>query len=97
MAKVQKFYEDNKPDHYKEGPFVMCECNGYRIEVQNPLKTHSTIPGYEVFEYIVSSLGGYFKGDEDIISEKVDHLNKMVSEGKIIQDTEGHWVLNPEL
>lgn len=81
MAKLVGYFEDAKPEHYSEGPFVMVAMldGTVRIEMENKDAKTSTRPKDEYLEWAYEVMGGgpcTLRGEVDVISERVDTLNK---------------------
>lgn len=93
MAQVVGFFDDHVS--YTEGPFVvgLSALGGSpRTEVQRPGSGTPVIPHSSVMAYVAKLK------EEQVLrscSERVDYLNQLVREGKIVLDGEV-WVL-PEM
>jgi len=78
MAIRVRYFEDAKPEHYVEGPFVMVDLLGsWRIEMRNDNAICSTVPKGDYWDWAQEATGtGTLKGREDLIESCVDALNK---------------------
>jgi len=92
MAQVVGFFDNNV--EYKEGPFVVClsAMGSYpRVEAEKKGSHCPVIPDLSVLEYA----DGLRKQPEFKSCEaRVDHLNQLVREGKIVLRGDV-WVLAP--
>lgn len=82
MAQVVGLYENNVT--FTEGPFVIVNANGWRIEAE--LKGHycPVLPTTSIFK-IVEGLGLLGKtNDKDLAVAVCDVLNRMVLAGEIV-------------
>lgn len=92
MAKRVGYFQDfNTPEEaaeaFSEGPFVMVNANGWRVEVELPGHICPVLPDPSVYE--LRKRLGWPAGktyDEDKAARVVDQLNQMVRDGKIILD-----------
>jgi len=86
MAIRVGYFEDQKPEHYIEGPFVMVYAHGWRVECRGPGRC-SVLPlntAYESFVRKIApeclSVGLLFltntSDTETRIEQTVDRLNK---------------------
>lgn len=85
MAQRVGYFEDDVL--YAEGPFVMVNANGWRVEVEMPGHHCPVLPDTSIYE-LRSQLGWPAgKTDDVALAERVvDQLNAMVREGKIVLD-----------
>lgn len=91
MAQKVGYFENNVT--FKEGPFVLVDAGGWRIEVKLrghhcPVLPHSSI--YPIKERLGWPLG---KINDTVRATLVcDKLNEMVRAGKIVEQDNGLWV-----
>lgn len=92
MAQIVGYFENFV--EYTEGPFVLVNANGWRIEVE--LKGHycPVLPDVSIYntrEKLGWPLG---KTDDFKKAERVcNELNAMVKRGEIVLHPKGYWVL----
>lgn len=96
MAQIVGYYENNV--EYKEGPFVathMDDSGDYRLEVENKRsgKGCPCLPDSSIYDFIRASKLPFMdtRGRWAEVEACVDHLNRMVREGKIVLDVRGFW------
>ncbi len=91
MAQRVGYFEDDV--EYKEGPFVMVEASGWRIEVE--LKEHHcpVLPDTSIYKLLeANGYDPYKTNDTQKAEEKVDFLNRKVKEGIImLEPGTKHW------
>lgn len=82
MAQVVRYFEDNVT--FKEGPFVIVNACGWRIEVEHPGGKCPILPDISIYHWYKDNFGkhmGKFPIDE---AEKIcDTLNILVKTRKI--------------
>jgi len=93
MAQICGYFEDNVI--YTEGPFVMVQAFGWRIEAE--VKGHKcpTLPDIGIYKLLETNNKQAHKTDnKEKIIESVDWLNLQVKNGLIIQNEYGIYVTN---
>ena len=88
MAKTQRYFENNKPEHYEEGPWVLCgpfEDGTYRVERLSTTAPCSTTPASDTcaeFQYrtvmAARGLDPFVRRSFDVLAPVVDQLNRRV-------------------
>lgn len=94
MAQEVGYFEDNVV--FTDGPFVIVEATGWRIEAE--LKGHRcpALPDTSIFR-VEEKLGMYGKTHNRKLAERVcDLLNKMVQRGDIVLNDRGWWVVKEQ-
>lgn len=94
---VRVGYFQNTRDCYSEGPFVMVNANGWRIEVDCSSDA-PTLPDNSIY-YFIKDKGlpsGKFD-DEALCACIVDYLNAKVKDGTLIKDPKHGltWIWEP--
>lgn len=85
MAKRVKYYQNNEPEMYAEGPFVMTDANGWRIEVGCDLTNCPIIPDSSIYDLLhQNSMRVDKSSDPEVIAKSVDWLNDQVRGGKVV-------------
>lgn len=93
MAQEVGYYENDVV--FLEGPFVLVNINGWRIEVERKGHSCPILPEQRIFQ-LEKSLGLSGKTrDRELAAVVCDKLNSLVKEGKIIE-INGHWTLKGE-
>jgi hypothetical protein len=95
MAQHVHYFEDFPQDdeHFPEGPFVIMEFNGWRIEVQNPGGKCPCLPDSSIYRLIEKTCYGPGKWDNEETAIAIcNMLNSMVHKGKIIKDSRDNWI-----
>ncbi|HEY7415242.1 MAG TPA: hypothetical protein VH593_08625 [Ktedonobacteraceae bacterium] len=91
MAVKVGYFQDNYDGIYDEGPFVLVDAFGWRIEQEGP--TCPYLPDSSIYE--LRKLLGWTtdgKTNDTTLAEKVcDELNAMVKRGEIVNKN-GLWV-----
>jgi hypothetical protein len=97
MAVQVGYFEDfhtpeEEAEAYREGPFVIVNANGFRIEAQVVGHKCPAMPDLSVFK--LREQWGYRLGkfDRDKATELCDRLNEAVREGKIVLNGK-HWMV----
>lgn len=90
MAQEVHYFENDVI--YEEGPFVMTQINGWRIEVE--LKGHRcpVLPMTSIYQMLKEN--GLYDGktdDKEKVVKAVDWLNEQVRKGNIILKKETYW------
>ena len=82
MAQQVGYRENNV--EYTEGPFVIVNAGGWRIESE--LKGHQcpVLPGSDIIAFINKENGGVLKGSLEQMSKVCDKLNALVDVGEIL-------------
>lgn len=89
MAKEVGYFKDFKTEEeareaFSEGPFVMVEANGYRVEVERPGGPCPVLTDVST-DWYLNRLGHYIsKGPSDLAARAVDLLNAAVRVGLIV-------------
>ena len=94
MAQEVGYFENHI--EYEEGPFVMVDAHGWRVEVE--LKGHHCpcLPGTSIYA-LRKALGfPVGKGQQERIAGQVDKLNQLVCEGYVVLENNA-WVWNGKL
>lgn len=93
MAVRVGFFEDTD-QCYAEGPFVMVNAGGWRVEAGSAGTKCPTMLHSSVYRFIEKS--GFRSGkhaDDTKCAEVVDFLNTKVKEGVITKDQYGTWIV----
>lgn len=91
MAQIVGYYENDII--YTEGPFVMVNANGWRIEVQSLVDSFSVCPNSFIYKLLDDQgLERVKCNEKEKIEKSVDWLNKQVRKGTIIR---GEWGWEP--
>ncbi len=95
MAIRVQYWENNKPEHYIEGPFVMVNPlgfkDGWRIEVERKNHKCSVLPDSTIYALLDNKYRTAFNSAEHKIAASVDWLNMQYKIGNIIQDKLGNY------
>jgi hypothetical protein len=92
MAIKVGFFEDQKPEHYVEGPFVLVFASGYRVEMENKNGPCSVMPNQKVMNFIRENGYEYNKSCSNVtdsspsfieVRELCDFLNRSVMIGTL--------------
>ncbi len=92
MAQFVGYFEDDVT--YTEGPFVVVNANGYRIEVENKKseKKCPCLPPLDIYTLCELYNKTCHKNDDHtIIAATVDWLNQQVKDGVIVLNEKGYW------
>lgn len=84
MAKVVEYYENNKPEHYTEGPFVVVNLpgnGGFRIEQFLDGHCCSILPSDDVLNYLKINQYPMRSLDLEQMKNICDILNKLYKKG----------------
>ena len=81
-------YFENFPV-FEEGPFVIVNANGYRIEVERKNHKCPVLPHNSVSDILWGELGYKGKTGREHAAELCDKLNQMVKDGRIV--LRGDW------
>lgn len=97
MARIVGYFEDfetpeREAEAFSEGPFVLVNARGWRIEVQSEGSKCPVLPDLSIYK-LKEELGWPVgKTDDRDLAERVcDDLNRMVREGDIVKDDNGTW------
>ena len=103
MAQKVGYFEDDF--EFTEGPFVMVDAGGWRIEAELTGHKTSVLPHYSIYYFLeYHGYQAHKSKDEKAIAASVDFLNEQVRQGRIIKTTKndpddifvpGVWVVNP--
>ncbi len=91
MAQVVGYFQNNVV--FTEGPFVIVYVGGWRIEVEQKEKNHSTMTSISI-DGIIKGLGMQYgkTRDQELAATVCDRLNQMVRVGEIVLTDYGSWV-----
>ncbi len=98
MAIRVQYWENQKPEHYIEGPFVMNQTtslgSGWRVEVERKNHKCSILPDVTIYELLNKKFGkeSFIIKWEQTIEEYVNWLNDQYKIGNIIQDEFGNYI-----
>jgi hypothetical protein len=85
-------YFQNTKDCYSEGPFVMVNANGWRIEVGCAEMHCPTLPDNSVYAFLRDrGLPDYKTDDEALCECVVDYLNAKVKDGTLVR-RDNNWL-----
>lgn len=97
MAQVVGYFEDfhteeRRAEAYSEGPFVLVNVNGWRIEVEYEDAPHPCMPDSSIYK-LKRKLGMEFgkTHDKQLAESVCDALNRMVKDGRIVRTESGWW------
>lgn len=91
MAQVVGYFQNNVT--FTEGPFVIVERNGWRIEVEQKGCNWSILPDSSIYKIVERRFGLCGKTTDRSLIEKVcDGLNQMVRDSAIVLSPHGTWV-----
>lgn len=88
-------YFENTTDCYQEGPFVMVNAGGWRIEVEYEGAKCPALPDLSIYGFLKEKGLPFDKTNDTALMECViDYLNKIVKEGGIVKEGIA-WVWPP--
>jgi hypothetical protein len=95
MAQRIGYFEDNVT--FTEGPFVMVNAGGWRIEASNGQEAGCNAVMPDLSIYRLAKDWGYEgkRSNPALMEPIVDRLNEWVREGKIVQRDTGGWYYPP--
>lgn len=94
MAQIVGYFQDDVI--YTEGPFVLVEANGWRIETELEGHRYPVLPDPSIYELRYNLGWGPGKThDFDLAVNVCDTLNQMTKDGRLIK--KGRWWVTPEV
>jgi len=91
MAQEVGHYENNV--EYTEGPFVISNANGWRIESEVKGLRCPTLPDDSIYRLLYSADKNFGKTrNKKLAVAACDWLNAFVAQGRIVLDTNGWWI-----
>jgi hypothetical protein len=96
MAKYVGYFEnfetpEEETEAFSEGPFVVVNAGGHRIEVQFKGNKCPALPMPDIYSLCELHGKTCHKGDDEKIIATVDWLNEQVKAGIIICHEKGYW------
>ena len=94
MAQHVRYFEDNV--EFKEGPFVVVEINGFRVECELKGWHCPVMPDTTIYQFLRAhglDASKHWKAEE--IEKQVDFLNQKVKEGVITLRDGAWWGADP--
>ena len=83
MAQIVSYFDKNVS--FKEGPFVVVNINGFRIECQHHDSSDPCLPMSSIYK-VMAILGYEGKSnDKELAFWVCDQLNQMVKDGLIVK------------
>jgi hypothetical protein len=88
VAQVVGYFEDGFEDgtKYVEGPFVMVEANGWRVEAEVVGNKCPCLPDVSIYRALEkeTTFSPHKTNDIELAKARTDWLNRQVREGKIV-------------
>lgn len=84
MAQAVGYWDDGVA--FTEGPFVIVNANGWRIEVEVLGSRCPCMPDGSVYRMLEQERGRWQKTDRKTAADDCDWLNEQVRQGRIVRD-----------